>query len=146
MSLSTSSKRLLNTPRDGDSTTSPGSLFQCWTTLSELKLYQYIDDILIGDTSPEKVGEAAAAVWQALQHKKLRFHLENVGDQDSRMANGNPAFMLLFQTLTMLLLLTCGQRALEWPWSQAHVKYTGSTGIHSSNGDLNLSTVGHARN
>ncbi|KFV91716.1 hypothetical protein N327_02237, partial [Fulmarus glacialis] len=31
-----------------------------------VKLYQYIDDILIGGTSPEKVGEAAAAVWQAL--------------------------------------------------------------------------------
>ncbi|KFV97971.1 hypothetical protein N327_00594, partial [Fulmarus glacialis] len=34
----------------------------------DVKLYQYIDDILIGGTSPEKVGEAAAAVWQAL-HK-----------------------------------------------------------------------------
>ncbi|KAK4809905.1 hypothetical protein QYF61_023392 [Mycteria americana] len=34
MSLSTSSKRLLNTSRDGDSTTSLGSLFQCLITLS----------------------------------------------------------------------------------------------------------------
>ncbi|KAK4831991.1 hypothetical protein QYF61_020374 [Mycteria americana] len=34
MFLSTSSKRLLNTSRDGDSTTSLGSLFQCLTTLS----------------------------------------------------------------------------------------------------------------
>ncbi|KAK4826641.1 hypothetical protein QYF61_010569 [Mycteria americana] len=34
MSLSTSSKRLLNTPRDGDSTTALGSLCQCLTTLS----------------------------------------------------------------------------------------------------------------
>ncbi|KAK4829641.1 hypothetical protein QYF61_005934 [Mycteria americana] len=34
MSLSTSSKRPLNTSRDGDSTTSLGSLFRCWTTLS----------------------------------------------------------------------------------------------------------------
>ncbi|KAK4829616.1 LOW QUALITY PROTEIN: hypothetical protein QYF61_005743 [Mycteria americana] len=33
MSLSTSSKCLLNTSRDGDSTTSLGSLFQCLTTL-----------------------------------------------------------------------------------------------------------------
>lgn len=57
------------------------------------------------------------------------------------MANGNTVFMLLFQTLTMLLLLTCGQRTLEWPWSQARVKYTGSMGIHSSKGDLHLSTV-----
>lgn len=36
----------------------------------DVKLYQYIDDILIRGTSPEKVEEAAAAaaVWQAL-HK-----------------------------------------------------------------------------
>ncbi|KAK4808932.1 hypothetical protein QYF61_008212 [Mycteria americana] len=34
MSLSTSAKRPLNTSRDGDSTSSLGSLFQCWTTLS----------------------------------------------------------------------------------------------------------------
>ena len=31
-----------------------------------MKLYQYIDDILIGGTFPGKVGEAAAAVCQAL--------------------------------------------------------------------------------
>ncbi|KAK4819628.1 hypothetical protein QYF61_008848 [Mycteria americana] len=37
MSLSTSSKRLLNTSRDGDSTTSLGSLFQCLITLSVKK-------------------------------------------------------------------------------------------------------------
>ncbi|KAK4820995.1 hypothetical protein QYF61_009461 [Mycteria americana] len=36
-SLSTSSKRPLNTSRDGDSTTSLGSLFQCLTTLSVKK-------------------------------------------------------------------------------------------------------------
>ena len=57
------------------------------------------------------------------------------------MADGNAVFMLLFQTLTMLLFLACGQRTLEWPWSQARVKYTGSMGIHSSKGDLKLSTV-----
>ncbi|KAK4824211.1 hypothetical protein QYF61_012125 [Mycteria americana] len=34
MSLSTTSTRLLNISRDGDSTTSLGSLFPCWTTLS----------------------------------------------------------------------------------------------------------------
>ncbi|KAK4826388.1 hypothetical protein QYF61_008059, partial [Mycteria americana] len=37
MSLSTSSKHLLNTSRDGDSTTSLGSLFQCLITLSVKK-------------------------------------------------------------------------------------------------------------
>ncbi|KAK4833077.1 hypothetical protein QYF61_027739 [Mycteria americana] len=37
MSISTSSKRLLNTSRDGDSTTSLGSLFQCLITLSVKK-------------------------------------------------------------------------------------------------------------
>ncbi|KAK4818868.1 hypothetical protein QYF61_021073 [Mycteria americana] len=57
------------------------------------------------------------------------------------MADGNAVFVLLFQTLTMLLLLACGQRTLEWPWAQARVKYTGSVGIHSSKGDVNLSTV-----
>ncbi|KAK4810582.1 hypothetical protein QYF61_007319 [Mycteria americana] len=39
MSLSTSSKRPLNTSRDGDSTASPGSLFQCLTTLSVNKFF-----------------------------------------------------------------------------------------------------------
>jgi len=34
MSLSTTSKRFLNTSRDGDSTTPLGSLFQYLTTLS----------------------------------------------------------------------------------------------------------------
>jgi len=40
MSLSTTSKRLLNTSRVGDSTTSLGSLFQCLTTLSAKKLFK----------------------------------------------------------------------------------------------------------
>jgi len=39
MSLSTTSKRFLNTSRDGDSTTSLGSLFQCLTTLSVKKCF-----------------------------------------------------------------------------------------------------------
>ncbi|KAF1528671.1 hypothetical protein FQV19_0014696, partial [Eudyptula minor] len=42
-------------------------LLQTVSLPQEVKLYQYIDDILIGGTSPEKVGEAAAAVWQALK-------------------------------------------------------------------------------
>lgn len=38
----------------------------------DVKLYQYIDDILIGGTSPEKVGEAAAAaVWEALNKAEI---------------------------------------------------------------------------
>jgi len=39
MSLSTASKRFLNTSRDGDSTPSLGSLFQCLTTLSVRKFF-----------------------------------------------------------------------------------------------------------
>ncbi|KAK4832220.1 hypothetical protein QYF61_021067, partial [Mycteria americana] len=39
MSLSTTSTRLLNTSRDGNSTTSLGSLFQCLTTLSVNKFF-----------------------------------------------------------------------------------------------------------
>jgi len=39
MSLSTTSKRFLNTSRDGDSTTPLGSLFQCLTTLSVRKCF-----------------------------------------------------------------------------------------------------------
>ena len=39
MSLSTTSKRFLNTSRDGDSTTSLESLFQCLTTLSVKKFF-----------------------------------------------------------------------------------------------------------
>ncbi|KAK4821384.1 hypothetical protein QYF61_018922 [Mycteria americana] len=58
-----------------------------------------------------------------------------------RMAEGNAVFMLLVQTLTMLRLLTCGQRTLEWPWSQARVMYTRSMGL-TSNKDLALLTVG----
>jgi len=39
MSLSTASKWFLNTSRDGDSTTSLGSLFQCLTTLPVKKFF-----------------------------------------------------------------------------------------------------------
>ena len=39
MFLSTTSKRFLNTSRDGDSTTSLGILFQCLTTLSVKKFF-----------------------------------------------------------------------------------------------------------
>jgi len=39
MSLSTTSERVLNTSRDGDSTTSRGSPFQCLTTLSVKKFF-----------------------------------------------------------------------------------------------------------
>jgi len=39
MSRSTTSKWFLNTSRDGDSTTSLGSLFQCLTTLSVKKFF-----------------------------------------------------------------------------------------------------------
>jgi len=35
-----------------------------------VKLYQCIGDILIGGTSPEIMGKAAAAVWQALKKQK----------------------------------------------------------------------------
>ena len=37
----------------------------------DVKVYQYTDDILIGGTSPEKVGEVAAAVWQALNKAEI---------------------------------------------------------------------------
>ncbi|KAK4811160.1 hypothetical protein QYF61_019791 [Mycteria americana] len=92
-------------------------LLQTVSLPQEVKLYQYIDDILIGGTSPEKVGEAAAAVWQALNKAEIEI--------PPGKCQGP----------------TCGQRTLEWPWSQARVKYTGSMGIHSSKGDLKLSTV-----
>ncbi|KFQ84228.1 hypothetical protein N337_05940, partial [Phoenicopterus ruber ruber] len=36
-----------------------------------VKLYQYIEDILIGGNSPEEAGEAAAAVWQALHDAEV---------------------------------------------------------------------------
>ena len=39
MSLSTTSKRFLNASKDGDSTTSLGSLFQCLTILSVKKFF-----------------------------------------------------------------------------------------------------------
>ncbi|KFP94441.1 hypothetical protein N329_05264, partial [Haliaeetus albicilla] len=37
----------------------------------DVKLYQYMDDILLGGTSPETVGEAVAAVQQALHRAKI---------------------------------------------------------------------------
>lgn len=37
----------------------------------DMKLYQYIGDILIGGTFPEKVGEVVAAVWQALHEAEV---------------------------------------------------------------------------
>ncbi|KAF1515202.1 hypothetical protein FQV19_0014290, partial [Eudyptula minor] len=46
-------------------------------SLPQVKLYQYVDDILIGGTSPEKVGEAAAAVWQ-LQMPQSRKELQQL--------------------------------------------------------------------
>ncbi|KFM05013.1 hypothetical protein AS27_15658, partial [Aptenodytes forsteri] len=46
-------------------------LLQAVLLPQEVKLCQYIDDILIGGTSPEKVGEAAAAVWQALNKAEI---------------------------------------------------------------------------
>ncbi|KAF1560706.1 UNVERIFIED_CONTAM: Transposon Tf2-9 polyprotein, partial [Eudyptes pachyrhynchus] len=46
-------------------------LLQTVSFPQEVKLYQYIDDILIGGTSPEKVGEAAAAEWQALNKAEI---------------------------------------------------------------------------
>jgi len=39
MFLSTTSRQFLNTSRDGDPTTSWGSLFQCLATLSAKKLF-----------------------------------------------------------------------------------------------------------
>jgi len=48
MSLSTTSKRFLNTSRDGDSTTFLGSPFQCLTTLSVKKLFLNLNPIRDG--------------------------------------------------------------------------------------------------
>ncbi|KAK4826639.1 hypothetical protein QYF61_010567 [Mycteria americana] len=52
MSLSTSSKRLLNTSRDGDSTTSLGSLVRCLTTLS-VKIFFLISIVESDEVSPQ---------------------------------------------------------------------------------------------
>ncbi|KFV95156.1 hypothetical protein N327_12739, partial [Fulmarus glacialis] len=41
-------------------------LLQTVSLSQNVKLYQYIDDILIGGDSPEEVGEAATEVWQVL--------------------------------------------------------------------------------
>lgn len=58
-----------------------------------------------------------------------------------KMTDKDAVFVLLFQILTILLLPAHDQGTLKWPWSQAHVRYAGSVGIHSSKGDLNLSTT-----
>ena len=46
-------------------------LLQTVSLPQDVKLYQYIDDIQIRGTSPEKVGEVAAAVWQALYRAEV---------------------------------------------------------------------------
>ncbi|KFM08935.1 hypothetical protein AS27_14727, partial [Aptenodytes forsteri] len=55
-------------------TTAHAALAELLQTVSlpqDVKLYQYIDDILIGGTSPEKVGAAVAAVRQALNKAEI---------------------------------------------------------------------------
>ncbi|KAK4806382.1 hypothetical protein QYF61_016232 [Mycteria americana] len=46
-------------------------LLQTVSLPQEVKLYHYIDDILMGGASPEKVGKAAAAVGQALHKAEI---------------------------------------------------------------------------
>ena len=46
-------------------------LLQTVSLPADVKLYQYIDDILIGGPSPDKVGEVAATVWQTLHEAKI---------------------------------------------------------------------------
>ncbi|KAK4807214.1 hypothetical protein QYF61_024334 [Mycteria americana] len=47
-------------------------LLQTVSIPPEVKLYQYIDDILIEGDSPEPVGQATAAVWQALYNAEVK--------------------------------------------------------------------------
>lgn len=54
MSLNTTSKRLLNTSKDGDSSTFLGSSLQCLTTLSRKKV---VVNKLISGISPYLEGE-----------------------------------------------------------------------------------------
>lgn len=42
------------------------NLLQTIPLPQDVKLYQYIDDILTGGTNPERMREVAAVVWQAL--------------------------------------------------------------------------------
>ncbi|KFQ68585.1 hypothetical protein N335_04301, partial [Phaethon lepturus] len=46
-------------------------LLQTLSLPQDVKLYQYIDDILIKGISSEKVGEAALAIWQVLQQAEV---------------------------------------------------------------------------
>ncbi|KFP67937.1 hypothetical protein N322_00831, partial [Cariama cristata] len=46
-------------------------LLQTVSLPQDVKLYQYIDDVLIRGTSSEKVGKAAAAVWQAVYKSEI---------------------------------------------------------------------------
>ena len=45
-----------------------------------------------------------------------------------------------------VLLRSLTEETLEWPWSQAHIEYTGTMGPLSGKGNLNLSTVVMHRN
>lgn len=56
-------------------------LLQAVSLPPDVKLYQYIDDILIGGDSPEKVGKAATAVQQALQEIGVELPLRNIKGQ-----------------------------------------------------------------
>ncbi|KAF1506255.1 hypothetical protein FQV17_0009614, partial [Megadyptes antipodes antipodes] len=53
-------------------------LLQTVSLLQEVKLYQYIDDILIGGTSPEKVGEAQQQKIKELQMPQSRKELQQL--------------------------------------------------------------------
>lgn len=41
---------------------------------------KYMDDILIGGTSPEKVGGEAAAIWQAVNNAEIEISYEKNWD------------------------------------------------------------------
>ncbi|KAF1457185.1 hypothetical protein FQV24_0015380, partial [Spheniscus mendiculus] len=53
-------------------------LLQTVSLPQEVKLYQYIDDILIGGTSPEKVGEAQQQKIEELQMPQSRKELQQL--------------------------------------------------------------------
>ncbi|NWX74610.1 POL3 protein, partial [Alca torda] len=56
-------------------------LLQTVSLPQDVKLYQYVDDIPIRETSPQRVGEVAAAVWQALYKAEVEVQPEKCQGQ-----------------------------------------------------------------
>ncbi|XP_074991081.1 uncharacterized protein LOC142074382 [Calonectris borealis] len=109
-------------------------LLQTASLPQNVKLYQYIDDILIGGDSSEEVGEAATAVRQALHKAEIEIPPEKCqGPSTEEKVNlyrwrqqqhlPNPTLFFLLVEISIILLVQT-----QDPWDHALLNSTGSLG------------------